>query len=141
MNDIADRADVEALVTAFYETAFEDALLGHIFIDVAKMDLAHHLPVMCDFWETALFNAGVYRRNALQLHVALSAKHPLTGAHFTRWLSLWNQTVDARFTGPVAERAKLHAVRAAGSMQRAIAGRSGSAFETIARRDDSSPEG
>jgi hemoglobin len=133
--DLRNRDDVEELVVAFYETAFRDPVIGPIFTDVAHMDLAEHLPVMCDFWETVLFRTGSYRRNALQVHVALNARHPLTDAHFARWLRLWDATVDERFAGPAAQRAKLQASRIAESMQRRLAGRSGSAFETLSRRD------
>ncbi|HEU4756353.1 MAG TPA: group III truncated hemoglobin [Agromyces sp.] len=135
MQDLADRDDVERLVVAFYETAFRDPMIGPIFTDVAHMDLAAHLPIMCDFWETVLFRTGAYRRNALQVHVALHARHPLTEAHFDRWLELWDATVDAGFTGPAAEQAKLQAARIAGSMRRRLSGRSGSAFETLTSRD------
>lgn len=134
-HDLRNRDDVEELVVAFYETAFRDPLIGPIFTDVAHMDLAAHLPIMCDFWETVLFRSGAYRRNALQVHVSLHARHPLTDAHFARWLELWDATVDERFAGPSAERAKLQASRIAESMQRRLAGRSGSAFETLTRRD------
>lgn len=135
MHDLANRDDVERLVVAFYESAFRDPLIGPIFTEVARMDLAAHLPIMCDFWETVLFRSGAYRRNALQVHVALHARHPLTGEHFARWLELWDATVDALYTGPIAERAKVQAERIAGSMQRRLAGRSGSAFETVARQE------
>ncbi|MEI5584608.1 MULTISPECIES: group III truncated hemoglobin [unclassified Agromyces] len=134
--DLANRDDVERLVVAFYETAFRDPIIGPIFTDVAHMDLAAHLPVMCDFWETVLFRSGAYRRNALQVHVALHERHPLTDADFTRWLQLWTATVDRHFAGPVAQRAKLQAARIAASMERRLAGGSGSAFETVGRRDD-----
>lgn len=133
--DLANRGDVERLVVTFYETAFRDPLIGPIFTDVAHMDLAAHLPIMGDFWETVLFRTGAYRRNALQVHVALHARHPLTAEHFARWLELWDGTVDALFAGPVADRAKLQAARIAGSMERRLAGRSGSAFETLSRRE------
>lgn len=132
--DLANRDDVERLVVAFYETAFRDPLIGPIFTEVAHMDLAAHLPIMCDFWETVLFRSGAYRRNALQVHVALHARHPLTEAHFARWLELWGAAVDERFAGPIAERAKLQASRIAGSMERRLAGGSGSAFETVGPR-------
>ncbi|WP_125105932.1 MULTISPECIES: group III truncated hemoglobin [Gulosibacter] len=135
MHDLSDRADVERLVSTFYLSAFEDPLIGPIFTDVAKLDLDHHLPIMCDFWETVLWNAGKYRRNALQLHFALHTKHPLGEEHFERWLDLWTNNLDAQFSGPIADRAKLQATRIAGSMQRRLAGRSGSDFETIRRRE------
>jgi hemoglobin len=91
---------------------------------------------MCDFWETVLFNAGTYRRNALQVHLVLHARHSLRAEYFDRWLALWSATLDARFAGPVAERAKLQASRIAGSMHRRMQERSGSAFETLGRRED-----
>ena len=133
-NDLTDRTDVEELVTAFYRTAFADPLIGPIFTEVARMDLDHHLPIMCDFWETVLFRAGLYSRNALQVHYVLNARHPLTEEHFDRWLSLWTEAVDDRFVGEKAELAKTQATRIAGSMQRRLAGRSGSEFELIGRR-------
>jgi hemoglobin len=129
--DLTDRTDVEGLVTAFYRTAFADPLIGPIFTDVARMDLDHHLPIMCDFWETVLFRAGLYRRNALQVHYVLNARHPLTEAHFERWLELWKTTVDECFVGAKADLAKTQATRIAGSMQRRLSGRSGSEFERI----------
>ena len=131
MRDLEDRADVEQLVTAFYRSAFADELLGPIFIDVAHLDLPRHMPIMCDFWQTVLFRAGLYQRNALQVHFLLHAQHPLTAEHFDRWLILWSGTVDTLFSGPIADRAKLQASRIAGSMQRRIEGKSGSAFDTI----------
>lgn len=136
MKDLTDRADVEQLVVAFYRAAFEDPLIGPVFTEVAKLDLDHHLPIMCDFWETVLFNAGLYRRNALQIHLVLHARHPLGAEHFDRWLALWSTTLDARFAGPVTERAKLQARRIAGSMLRRSNGRSGSAFETLTHREN-----
>jgi hemoglobin len=133
--DLQDRSDIRDLVDGFYRRAFADPLIGPIFTEVAKLDLDHHLPIMCDFWETVLFNAGLYRRNALQLHLALNARHPLRPEHFDRWLELWIANVDEHFRGQKAELAKLQAQRIAGSISRRMAGRSGSGFETIASRE------
>lgn len=133
-SDLTSRADVEALVRAFYGRAFADPLLGFIFRDVARMDLDKHVPVMCDFWETALFRAGLYRRNALQVHADLHAVFPLSSAHFARWLALWIATVDDCFTGEKAELAKTQAARIAYSISRRLLGESGSEFVTIERR-------
>ncbi|MEP6843195.1 MAG: group III truncated hemoglobin [Pseudolysinimonas sp.] len=133
MRDLRDRADVDSLVIAFYRAAFADPLIGPIFTDIAKMDLDHHLPIIGDFWQTVLFGSALYRRNALRMHQALNARVHLGHEEFDRWLSLWTACVDTQYAGPVAERAKLQAGRIAGSMQRRLAGRSGSAFETITR--------
>lgn len=131
--DLADRADVERLVRAFYRSAFADELLGPIFVDVARMDLEAHLPVMCDFWETVLFRAGLYRRNALAVHTHLHALFPLRSEHFARWLALWTATVDELFAGQKAELAKTQAARIAWSISRRLLGASGSEFVSIAR--------
>jgi truncated hemoglobin YjbI len=129
--DIADRADITALVTDFYTRVYADELIGPIFVDVARLDLAAHLPIMCDFWESVLLRAGTYRRNALAPHIALNRRATLERRHFDRWLRLWHDTVDERHEGPHAEQAKRQAVRIAASMQRRLAGDSGSEFVAI----------
>ncbi len=131
--DLTSREDVEVLVRDFYTRAFADPLLGPIFCDVAHMDLAAHLPIMCDFWATVLFRAGLYRRNALQVHADLHATFPLSSEHFARWLALWTATVDDSFTGEKAELAKTQAARIAYSISRRLLGESGSEFITIQR--------
>ncbi len=140
LTDLRDRDDVHLLVSEFYRRAFADDLLGPIFTDVAQMDLEHHLPIICDFWETVLFRAGLYRRNALALHVSLNARAPLGAEHFERWLALWTNTVDQHFAGEKAELAKVQAGRIAGSIHRRLQGGSGSEFETINTREGGSPE-
>lgn len=133
-HDLTSRDDVERLVVEFYRRAFADPLIGPIFTDIAEMDLGAHLPIMCDFWETVLFRAGVYRRNALQVHRDLHALTPLLPEHFERWLRVWDGTVDDLFAGEKAELAKVQANRIAGSIGRRLAGSSGSGFETIGTR-------
>ena len=124
--DIGSRDDISALVVDFYTRAFADDLLGPVFTDIAEMDLQAHLPIMCDFWETVLFQAGRYRGNALRPHVALHAQVRLTAEHFSRWLALWTATVDERHAGVRAERAKDQATGIAHSIQRRLAGGTGS---------------
>jgi hemoglobin len=130
-DDIRDRHDIAELITAFYTQVFADDLLGPVFVDIARLDLPAHLPIMCDFWETVLFRAGSYRRNALQVHLDLHMKAHLTADHFARWLELWHATIDARHAGPKAELAKTQATRIAWSMQRRLTGERGTEFVTI----------
>ncbi|MEO6701756.1 MAG: group III truncated hemoglobin [Jatrophihabitantaceae bacterium] len=120
LTDLCDRDDVESLVRAVYGRALADPLLGPVFVDVARMDLDAHLPVMCDFWETVLFRAGTYRRNAFTVHVDLHRRAVLTAGHFQRWLTLWTQTVDVLYAGPVASHAKVQASRIAESIHRRL---------------------
>lgn len=129
--DIAGREDILRLVDAFYGRAFTDELIGPIFTEVAHMDLARHMPIMADFWQTVLFRAGLYKRNALQVHFDLDARQPLTADHFERWLQLWGATVDDLFSGEKAELAKVQAHRIAGSIHRRVTGRQASGYGTI----------
>lgn len=120
VHDIENREDIAALITEFYTRAFADPVLGPIFIDIARMDLAAHMPVMCDFWETVLFQAGLYKGNAFSVHLDLHGKAPLTPMHFQRWLDIWESTVDDLFVGDTAIRAKVQAGRLAGSISRRL---------------------
>ncbi|NUU25535.1 MAG: group III truncated hemoglobin [Streptomycetaceae bacterium] len=119
-SDIRGRADIVVLLEDFYTAAFADDLLGHVFVEVARMDLAEHLPRLADFWEVSLLRSGSYQGNALEPHRALHARFPLTDAHFARWLRIWTDVVEARFAGPVAERAVAQAERIAAAMRKRL---------------------
>lgn len=113
--DIETRADCERLVRAFYEKALVDPIIGFIFVDVARLDLDAHVPVIASFWETILLGARSYGGGAFAVHARLHAKVGLQAGHFQRWLGLWSATVDELFAGPRADLAKAHAVRVAGA--------------------------
>jgi hemoglobin len=119
-HDIRDRTDIARLIERFYGWAFADPELGPLFTEIAEMDLEAHMPIMCDFWETVLFQAGSYRRNAFDAHRTLDAQVPLTAKLFQRWLDLWDLTVDELFTGPKATLAKVQAGRIAHSIRRRL---------------------
>ncbi|BDY26298.1 MULTISPECIES: group III truncated hemoglobin [Mycolicibacterium] len=122
VRDLADRADVHALLSRFYGRVLVDDLLAGPFTEVRDEGLAAHLPVMCDFWETVLFRAGRYRGSALQVHRGVHRRHPLNQRHFVRWLTLWLRTVDEMYCGPVAEQAKTQAGRIAWAIHRRLTG-------------------
>ena len=111
--DIETRADCEQLVRAFYERALADPIIGFIFVDVARLDLDAHVPVIASFWETILLGAKSYGGGAFAVHAHLHGKVRLQEGHFKRWLGLWFATVDELFAGPRAEQAKVHAARVA----------------------------
>ena len=112
-SDITTRADCERLVRAFYGRAMSDAILGFLFVDVAKLDLESHVPRITDFWETILLGAQSYGGGAFRPHAALHFQVRLRAGHFERWLVLWRETVDEMFAGERAELAKAHALRVA----------------------------
>jgi hemoglobin len=115
-HDIETRADVEQLVETFYSAVMVDPVLGPIFTDVAQLDLAEHMPVMCDFWENILFNARKYPGGMMMKHVMLHQQTSLAPQHFQRWLDYWVETVDTLFEGERAIVAKMHAGRVANMM-------------------------
>lgn len=137
MGDIETRADIDAVLRAFYTQVFDDNLLRHVFIEIAHMDLEEHLPVIGNFWEKVLFNTSEYSGNAMRVHRHLHDREPLTPAHFERWLTVWNQTIDAHHQGAAAAQAKHHAARIALAMQRNLyrdAPSSTSPLPTLTRR-------
>jgi hemoglobin len=132
--DLTGREDVEALLRSFYGQALGDGLLAAPFTDIRMRGLDAHLPVMCDFWETVLFRAGLYRGNALYVHRHLHERHSLSTEHFVRWLELWNTSVDRMYQGPVAERAKIQAARIATSMHRRLTGDAADQLDSLVAR-------
>ena len=121
MHDIETREDIEILVADFYEKAIKDKVIGYIFTDVAKIDLEHHLPIIADFWEMLLLGTvnfqAKYGRSPMQVHHELNEKEPLKLEHFARWVKLFCETVDERFTGKTANLAKIRAISIAETMR------------------------
>ena len=122
LGDIESRADCERLVRAFYGRALEDPIIGWIFVDVAKLDLEAHVPVIASFWETMLLGVQSYSGGAFRPHADLHARIGLRSGHFERWLRLWEATVDELFAGERADLAKAHAHRVARAFQRRLEG-------------------
>lgn len=108
-SDIKNRTDIERLVKTFYEKLLHDDEMSPLFVDVAGDHLAAHFEILYDFWESVLFFTGQYKRNTMLKHIELHDKYGLTKAHFTTWLSYFNQTVDDLFEGEKAGLAKQRA--------------------------------
>lgn len=115
--DIETRADCDHLVREFYALAMVDPMIGFLFVDVAKIELEEHLPKIASFWETVLLGGKSYDGMPFAAHAVLHEKAGLRSAHFSRWLVLWDQTVDRLFAGPVASEAKHRAHRVATAFQ------------------------
>ncbi len=115
--DIANRADIVALMNAFYGDLLKDVSISYIFTDVAKMNMEQHLPIIVDFWEMVLFQKGGYQKNVMAIHQKLNDLSPFQKHHFETWLSCFNRTIDSLFEGVVAEQAKQRALSIATMMQ------------------------
>ncbi len=108
--DITQRKDIEQLVNEFYEKVKLDETIGPIFTDVAHVNWEKHLPVMYDFWENIIFQTGNYTGNPMSAHFKIHEKHPFTKAHFTRWLAIFQETLNDCFEGPNTELARQRAL-------------------------------
>lgn len=105
MKDLESRADIELLVNKFYEQILNDDLIGIFFNEIVKMDLKVHIPVMYDFWETALLGNISYKGNPMLKHIELNDKKKIKPEHFERWLFTWQKTIRENFKGATAEEA------------------------------------
>ena len=115
--DIQSRSDIELLLNTFYEKVKKDDTIGFIFNDIAKVNWEHHIPIICDFWETLVLDATSYTKNAMQVHYSLNRIVPLEEKHFQRWLQLFSETIDELFSGDIAVQAKSKARSIASLMQ------------------------
>ena len=97
--DIENREDLLLLMQEFYKKLLADNSINYLFTDVAKINLAHHFPVLVDFWDSILFQSGTYQKNAMQPHLVLHQKSPLTKHHFETWLRYFKESVDELFSG------------------------------------------
>jgi hemoglobin len=115
--DIASREDLLQLVSKFYKKLLADDSINYLFTDIARIDLAHHLPLLVDFWDSVLFQSDTYHKNAMQPHINLHQKSPLQAYHFETWLRYFNETVDELFEGEKAFLAKERALSIATVMK------------------------
>ncbi len=120
MRVLKSRKDIELLVESFYESVKNDELIAYFFTEVVELDWNHHIPRICDFWESVILGTKFFDGNPMIKHIELNQKSALKKLHFNRWLKLWNQTVDSNFSGEMADKAKSSAYNIAQLMQHKI---------------------
>ena len=83
-NDIQNRKDIRKLVGTFYEKLLKDEVFNYIFLEVAKVDVLEHMDIIIDFWESALFQAGKYKDDLIEVHLNLNQQfnYGLNKEHF-----------------------------------------------------------
>ena len=101
MKDIKTRADIEWIVKTFYEKLFADEQIAYLFTEVANINLETHLPHLCDFWESILFD-----KNVMNIHAELHKKSPLNLTHFEVWIRHLFTTIDSKYEGVLAQKMK-----------------------------------
>ncbi len=104
--DLQGRPEIVKLVNTFYDRVRADAVLGHIFDQVAQTNWETHLPKMYAFWETVIFRSGGYTGNPLAAHAKLVPLTNMGREQFDHWLTLFRGTVDDLFEGEHAEHIK-----------------------------------
>ena len=115
--DIQTRDDIDQLLRDFYSTAMRDEVIGHLFTDVAQLNLETHLPQIGNFWEQVLLQRPVYVGHPIAAHFPLHQAATLRAEHFQRWFVLWDAAIAASFSGPMADAARYRAAVIAESMQ------------------------
>ena len=113
MKDIEKLEDVKELVDAFYGKVREDEFIGPIFNDIIQDRWPEHLDKMYRFWQTVLLEEHTYSGRPFVPHLHM----PIEKEHFTKWLELFFETVDALYVGQKAELAKWQGNRMAEMFQ------------------------
>ena len=120
ITDLDSREQIEEFVDRFFARLLADDDLAPIFLDVAAIDLAVHLPHIKDYWCKLLLGDRTYRRHTMNIHRELHGKQPLQSVDFQRWLAMFNATLDDGFFGQHTERARRVAAAIAGNMETSL---------------------
>jgi hemoglobin len=103
--DLDTPEEIAEMVRRFYADVAQDDLLGPMFNDVARVDWSEHLPKLTAFWCRALLGITGYAGNPFRAHALIHERRSFTRAHFERWLSLFQDTVELGWVGPRASHA------------------------------------
>jgi hemoglobin len=114
------RAEVHDLVIDFYREVALDDLLGPVFGEIAEVDWAVHIPRLIDYWSQVLLGEAGYDGAILAAHRYVHGLEPLRVELFDRWYGLFVASVDGRWAGPRADRAKEHAATTASILARRL---------------------
>ncbi len=119
------KESIDFFVDCFYERVLADERLSPIFVDVAEVDLAVHLPHIKSYWRKLLLGDKKYQRHTMSIHRRLNDKRVLQEEDFQRWLDFFGTTADEHFAGKMTERAKQVARTIAGNMEKSLRGTRG----------------
>jgi hemoglobin len=111
-----DDALIGRLIDEFYARVRADDLLGPIF-ERRITDWGPHLQRMRDFWSSVALMSGRYHGTPMMAHLPL----PVDGAHFDRWLALFETCAEELCPPAAAAHFIERARRIAASLELAIA--------------------
>lgn len=107
--EISTLEDIKLMVDNFYEKVRKDDLLQGIFNEKIQERWPEHLEKMYKFWQTVLLEEHTYYGSPFVPHAKLSVKKE----HFDRWIQLFSETIEERFYGQKAAKAKWQGERMA----------------------------
>lgn len=119
-HDLDSRGEIHDLVVGFYREIVFDDVLGPVFTEVAEVDWASHIPKLIDFWCRVLLGQPGYDGSVLGAHQRVDELEHFRPELFDRWYTLWVETIDAGWSGPIAETAKEHAARVSATLARKL---------------------
>jgi len=92
---------IRDVIHAFYDKVRHDAMLAPIFEQAIGPEWDHHIEKVCLFWLTATrLGSGYAARNFLPAHM----RHRSIGvAELSRWLSLFEETLNERTQPEMSE--------------------------------------
>jgi len=111
------KAHIETLVRNFYQKVQADELLSPIFNDVAQVNWEHHIPLLCQFWNSIMLKTNEYHGGAYMKHLAIGEKTPIKEEHFARWLEIFRQQAAIDLPAAAAEQIILRASLIAQSLK------------------------
>lgn len=106
MADLDNPAAIHRMVQLFYASLLEDPTMRPVFLEVAGVHLAEHLPVIEGYWCKMLLGEDTYHRNMVKRHEQLHDRQALTAEHFELWFEHFNRTLDIYFEGPYTDKAR-----------------------------------
>lgn len=116
--DIQSRADLEHIISVFYQKLIHDEVMYPFFAEIVEENsLEHHLSIIVDFWQDILFQTFHYKNNPMQKHLDFHQKRKFERHHFTRWLQYLSETIDHTFEGSKSLEMKTRATSIATVMQ------------------------
>jgi hemoglobin len=117
---VVDEAMIERLVHTFYGRVRADGLLGPVF-EAKVADWDDHLAKLCAFWSSVMLRTGRYDGRPMRPHLMMR----LGGAHFDRWLDLFEATAAEIFPPAIAALFVDRARRIADSFEAGIGAQQG----------------
>lgn len=119
--DLDNPAAIHRMVQLFYASLLDDPVMEPVFMQVAGVHLAEHLPMIEGYWCKMLLGKDTYHRNMVYRHERVHDKFPLSREHFELWFDHFNHTLDHYFEGPYTEKARKLARRILRNLARWLA--------------------